>query len=230
MPEYVLETAPATPYTLILGESDPDLDAIAQQGTTPYGRQFLNRENESAARSLLGIDGYPPFKQAVKPTLRRDGSPLQADDLWYSTTDHNWFYWSGFYWLSCQPLFSTMSFTATSSISLGAIPLTFPQIFIESVLAHALFNGPQDSLNAWTFSLERQMQNSNAVVTVVQSVASSFIQSSGDNQHKKIEINVNLHQDLIALNAAGFRFGVYRSSVAGQLTAGSISMRYRIAK
>lgn len=230
MPDFVLAVAPAEPYVLNLGEDTPDLDLIEMQGTTPYGRPLLNRENEAAAREYLGIVGYPPFRQSSKPTTRRDGSPLVIDDLWYATIDHAWFYWSGSYWLSCQ-LFSAFTSTGGSaSLSLGCVAAVAPQIFLENMLFSALFSGPQNTVDFWRITLERQTLNSSVASTVAFNDVNYYSQSTGDNQHKNVVIALGIHQDLTALNCAGYRFGIYKNSAAGTLGGAVISLRYRIAK
>jgi hypothetical protein len=230
MPEYVLEIAPADPYVLDLGDDSPLVDAILRSETTPYSRGGLTKDSAVAARAHLELDGYPPFIQTAKPTQRRDGSALVVGDRWWSTLDNAWFYWSGTYWLSSQLFSAPAPLGGSASLSIGSLPQVAPQIFLESIIVHALFNGPQNTADWWKFTLERQTLNSSVVTTVAFHDANYFTQLTGDNQHKNVNIVLNLHQDLSALNAAGYRFGVYRQSAAGSVSGGTIILRYRIAK
>lgn len=230
MPDYILQVSPATPYVLDLNDFDDDLEAIAAQGTTPYGRLFLNRQNAAAARTYLELDGYPPFIQAAKPTQRRDGSALVVGDRWWATADNAWFWWSGTYWLSSQVFSAIAALNGSASLSIGALPQLFPQIWLENVTGHALFNGPQNTVDFWRFTLERQTLNANTITTVAFNDANLFTQITGDNQHKSISIPLGIHQDLAALSAAGYRFGAYRQSAAGSIGGGSLVLRYRIAR
>ncbi len=231
MPEYALEVSPAAPYTLDLTDiSDDDLSLIALQGTTPYGRQFLNRENEAAARAFLELDGYPPFVQSAKPTVRRDGSPLQNGDRWENTADQERYVYQAPYWLSPIKTHSFYLGTLTVSNLIGLLPRPADQIYLDSLICSGLFNGPQDTSNYWQFTIDRLTKDQNTTTAIYTRNLNDLEQTSGVNRYKLITFQIGLHQDLEALNASGFRLIYNKFLSAGSLLTNSMILRYRIVR
>lgn len=221
MPDYTLQVEPAAPFVLDLAELDNDLEAIAAQGTTPYGRQFLNRQNAAEALAHLGLTAKPPFIQSAKPTQHADGSPLALYDRWFSTLDRLWFFWNGTYWLTEQLYRMPIGAHTSALVAINPNGLDY---WLESFELAATTQATNNDLNHFVYSLQYRSVSTDVAIaslnTSLAAVSTRFY----------VQTLIDLHLDVSALNISSIR--ALQSSVGtpSNLLYVSFCLNHRWAK
>lgn len=164
------------------------------------------------------------FRQSSKPTVRSDGSALQAGDRWLDTTERLWFYWNGTYWLSEQ-IYAPLVQEPTS---ITGATLTYPILPISSAYDIYLLDyrvsgngGSHDGSNYYTIFLSRV--SSALAVTNIDSIVSA---SGGFNSKN----DLNTHLDVSALDALFLSVRAVRTGTTPTLGSFAATIRYRLAK
>ena len=87
------------------------------------------------------LNGVTVIANAVKPTVRSDGSALVARDSWYNTTNGTWWFWNGTYWVS--PLISTHS---KAYVNPGSLVISNGQTFFSQSVIVAVLSSHNTSI------------------------------------------------------------------------------------
>lgn len=181
---------------------------------------------------LLANRGVDVQRGGTKPTTRSNGDALVGGDRWWDTTDLQWWFWNGTYWLSetVSTFESRLSADISASTNQGGIPVNPAgnDLFLLDLRASIhVAAGSFDGSNYWVFSTQRT-DPSNATNGVGTAIT---INSTPATVRSFWTSTYNLHRDVSALgDVAYFLRWLKTGSPPNILSTSVLECRYRFAK